>query len=135
MRVVLDANILIAAYAARGLCEAVLEYCINTDDIFLTEEILTDVKDKLIKKIKLPHSDADKIIQFLRYYTTIVEADQVPKSICRDPDDVNILGAAHTANADYSITGDDDLLVLKKFGSTKIVKPRTYWEEQTKSKE
>ena len=135
MSVVLDINILIAAYAARGLCEAVFEYCMNTDDIFLTEEILADVKDKLIRKIKLPHSDTDNVIQFLRTYTTIVEADFVPKSLCRDPDDVNILGAAHAANADYIITGDDDLLVLKKFGATKIVKPRTYWEEQTKRKE
>lgn len=135
MRVVLDANLLIAAYAARGLCEAVLEYCINTDDIFLTEEILTDVKDKLIKKIKLPHSDADRIIQFLRNYTTIVKADNVPASICRDPDDANILGAARAVHADDIITGDDDLLALKKFVATEIVKPRTYWEEQTKSRD
>lgn len=133
MKVVLDANILIAAYAARGLCEAVLEYCLNTDDISLTEEILTDVKEKLIKKIKLPCPDADRIILFLRDYATIVTPDPVPKSVCRDPDDVNILGAALAVKADYIITGDDDLLVLKKFGATKIVKPRAYWEAQTRS--
>ena len=130
MRVVLDANVLIAAYAARGLCEAVLEHCISTAELFLTEEILGDVREKLIRKIKLPRHDTDKIIEFLRLYTTIIKSERVPVSACRDPDDVNILGAAQAANADYLVTGDDDLLVLKKFGATRIVNPRSYWEEQ-----
>ena len=59
MRVVLDANVLIAAYAARGLCEAVVELCLANDEVFVSKRLLEDVRSKLVKKIKLPASRAD----------------------------------------------------------------------------
>jgi putative PIN family toxin of toxin-antitoxin system len=130
MRVVLDANVLIAAHAARGLCEALLEYCLARDDIFLTEEILADVQDKLVRKIKVPPSHAAEIVAFLLAHACIVEAAPVAQTICRDPDDGNILGAAEAAQAQFIITGDDDLLVLQQYRGCRIVRPRSYWEIQ-----
>jgi putative PIN family toxin of toxin-antitoxin system len=134
MRVVIDANVLIAAYAAHGLCEAILELCIANDDIYLTTEILADVRDKLVRKIKIPGHQADEIVEFLKNNSTIIEPTAVPKSICRDPDDRDILGAAKSATADYIITGDNDLLVLGEYEGTRIVKPRSHWEEFSKRK-
>lgn len=127
MRVVIDANVLIAAFASRGLCHALMELCIANDEMIVTEEILKDVQDKLIKKIKIPSIVVSKIAIFLRNYTQIVTPAFVDV-ICRDPDDRNVLGAARQAIADYIITGDDDLLSLKSIDSTRIVSPRQYWE-------
>jgi len=42
--------------------------------------------------------------------------------ICRDPDDDFLLETAVSGNADYLVTGDEDLLALKKFRHTKIVR-------------
>jgi putative PIN family toxin of toxin-antitoxin system len=42
--------------------------------------------------------------------------------ICRDPDDDFLLETAVSGNAGYLVTGDKDLLELKKFRQTKIVK-------------
>jgi uncharacterized protein len=128
MRVVLDANVLIAAYATRGLCEAILEFCLANDDIFLTTAILADVKKKLIRRIKLPSETATRIVTFLKSNAELISPDEVPPGLCRDPDDNDILGAAKAAQADFIITGDDDLLVLGEFAGTKIVRPRQYWE-------
>jgi predicted nucleic acid-binding protein len=47
---------------------------------------------------------------------------------CRDIDDVKILGLSEVAKPDYIITGDKDLLVLKKFHSVPIITPREFWE-------
>jgi len=129
MRVVLDANIIIAAYAARGLCEAVFEYCITTDEIFLTKTIVADVHEKLVKKIKLPRAETNQIREFLQSHATIIEPAPLPHDVCRDPDDADILGAAQAAKADFIITGDDDLLILKSFRTTKILNPRAYWQQ------
>jgi putative PIN family toxin of toxin-antitoxin system len=41
--------------------------------------------------------------------------------ICRDPKDNFLLALAKDGKADYLITGDGDLLVLKEFERTKIV--------------
>ena len=134
MRVVFDANVLIAAFAARGLCEAIFELCLANDDIYLTREILRDVGEKLVKKIKVPPAQALAVLALIEGNATMVDAAEVPPSICRDPDDLNVLGAAETAKAHYIITGDNDLPVLRAHEGTKIVKPREYWEAFSRRK-
>ena len=128
MRVVIDANVLIAAYAARGLCEATVELCIVNDDIILTQEIIADLEEKLIKKIKLPTANATAIATYLKGNARLVEAAHIPRDACRDPDDVSVWGAAISGEAEYIISGDDDLLSLKAYEDIPIVSPRQYWE-------
>lgn len=54
--------------------------------------------------------------------------DPVPLSpdICRDPEDVKILGLAVAGSANYIVTGDKDLLVLKEFQGIPILNPRAF---------
>ena len=47
--------------------------------------------------------------------------------VCRDPEDDHIIALADSARANYIITGDEDLLILKRYGSTQIVTPRQFW--------
>lgn len=42
-------------------------------------------------------------------------------NLCRDPKDNFLLSLAKDGNADFLISGDKDLLVLKKIGKTKIL--------------
>jgi len=46
--------------------------------------------------------------------------------ICRDPKDDFLLGLAEIAKADYLVTGDRDLLILKKHKMTRIVTVREF---------
>ena len=46
--------------------------------------------------------------------------------ICRDKKDNFLLDLAGNGNADYLITGDEDLLVLKEFKGTKILNFREF---------
>lgn len=43
MKVIIDANVAIAAAASRGLCEAVMELCLERHRIVLCKEILDDM--------------------------------------------------------------------------------------------
>ena len=129
MRVVLDANVLIAGYAARGLCEAILELCITQDEVFVTKDLLADVRAKLHRKLKMPASQVDEIIAFLRDYAELVEPAAVADGTCRDPDDHDILGAAAAAKADFIVAGDEDLLVMGRYAGVPIVTPRQCWAE------
>ena len=128
MKVILDANVLIAAFAARGLCEAVPELCIEAHEIILSDGILGDVEAKLVHKIKLPEGIAKGIRGFLADQASLVEPIQLPPSICRDPDDLKVLGLVPACTAEVLITGDQDLLVLKRFESARIMTPREFWE-------
>jgi putative PIN family toxin of toxin-antitoxin system len=130
MKVVLDTNVLIAAFAARGLCEAVLELCLQNHEIIVSEPLLLEVGEKLRSKLRLPEALCGEIIGFLRRHSAVVEPKEVRADACRDPDDLKILGTAEAAGAHYIVTGDQDLLSLATFGDIPILSPREFWERE-----
>jgi len=52
--------------------------------------------------------------------------------ICRDVKDNHILDLAKISKAQYIITGDEDLLTLKTFQTTKILKFNSFIENHYK---
>ncbi|MBI5681816.1 MAG: putative toxin-antitoxin system toxin component, PIN family [Deltaproteobacteria bacterium] len=128
MRVVLDTNVIIAAFAARGLCAEIFEVCLAEDTIIISEHILAEVQEKLTEKINLPDDTVKNIIEYLRDMAELFEPEQVAKSACRDKDDIKIIGTALRGNVDFIITGDNDLLALKQYEEVKIITPRQYWD-------
>jgi len=128
MRVILDTNVLIAAFAARGLCSALLEYCLSRCDIVISEEIFRELSEHFTGKLKLPPVHCDRILAFLRESCTISGVDPVDDLQCRDMNDLHVLGLARRSSAGYIITGDKDLLELKSCGDARIVTPREFWQ-------
>jgi putative PIN family toxin of toxin-antitoxin system len=126
VKVVLDTNVLLAAFAAHGLCEAVLEACLSSHEIILSEHILREARRHLTGKFKMPARHVDEIIALLRESSTIVRPARVPADACRDRTDLAVLGTAQAAEADRLITGDGDLLELKMFHATAILSPRAF---------
>ena len=66
MKVIPDTNVIIAAFATRGLCSAVFELCLDRFDIVLSEEILKETFTHLNRKIKLPLDQCEKIISLFK---------------------------------------------------------------------
>jgi putative PIN family toxin of toxin-antitoxin system len=128
MKVVLDANVIIAAFAARGLCESVMEVCLSEHEIVLSDDLLEEILRNLRQKIKLPINIIDPIAELLREHATISIPVSLASDVCRDPDDIKILGLAVASNANYLVTGDKDLLVLNSFQGIPILNPRSFWD-------
>lgn len=133
MKIVLDANVLIAAFAARGLCEALFELCLEKHEIAASAPILEEVREKLVTKIKLPKATVEELIGFLERQATSVQPAEVPTDACRDPDDLMVLGTATEANASFIVTGDRDLLTLGSYEGVSIGTPRIFWEAQSQA--
>jgi predicted nucleic acid-binding protein len=49
--------------------------------------------------------------------------------VCRDPKDDMLIEAALAGAAKYVVTGDEDLLVLRRFETMRFVTPRTFLTE------
>ena len=126
MRIVLDTNVFIAAYATHGLCQSILELCLDRHDLFVSRGLLAEIRRNLVKKIRLPASVAEEIVRFITSKSALVEPDVHEPGACRDPDDVLILGTATAVRADFIVTGDQDLLVLKKFRGIAIASPTAF---------
>jgi putative PIN family toxin of toxin-antitoxin system len=126
VKVVLDANVLVAAFAVRGLCEAVYQTCLGEHEIVASEYLLGEVRRALRGKLKLRGTHADEIVALLRENAVIVNPAEVETGACRDPQDLPVLGTVIAGNADCLVTGDQDLLALKTFRSIPILSPRAF---------
>lgn len=128
MRVVFDSNVLIAAFATRGLCHALFELCLQAHEPVVGEGILDEVAEKLKAKIKLPAAMVRDIRGFLGEHCLVERPVPVPPGLCRDPEDLAILGVAAASRAAFLVTGDADLLVLDRYHETEIVSPRALYD-------
>ena len=66
--------------------------------------------------------EAEWLVALLSERTPIVEPEQI-EQVCRDPNDNYLLALARTAEADYLVTRDEDLLTLQQHGKTQIIYP------------
>jgi putative PIN family toxin of toxin-antitoxin system len=128
MRVVLDANVLIAAFATHGLCHAVFEICLTDHTFISSQDILDDVEEKLRKKIKVPAKTVEDIRFFLKKNAHLEAPSDIDPSACRDPEDAKVLGLALASRADCLVSGDQDLLILKSFEGIPILSPRDFYQ-------
>lgn len=127
MKIVLDSNIIVAAYAGRGLCNSLFELCLDRHSIIISEFILTEVKRTLHNKLKMPLANVETIIEYLKEFCILSTYNKISDNICRDKNDNDIISLAVGNNVDCLITGDNDLLVLKKYNKIKIISPRDFW--------
>jgi len=127
VKIILDTNVIIAAFATRGLCSALFELCLDRFEVFLSEPLLKETAAHLKDKIRLPDAQCRMIDAYLRGNCSVSEIDSVDPSSCRDPDDLHVLGLAQHASADYIVTGDKDLLALGRYRDVHIVTPREFW--------
>ena len=105
MKIVLDAHVIVSAFAARGLCESLFELCLESHEIVLSEHLLSEIEVNLIKKIKLPVTIIAQITHLLRDQGIFYDPVAVDQRHCRDIDDLKVLGLAVAAQVDCIVTG------------------------------
>jgi len=128
VRVLLDTNVLFAAFVTHGVCAGLYEECLLQAEIVVSNHILTELAEKLVSKGKFTTREAQQVARAVRKDAELVSPAPLVQPICRDPDDDWILATAVAGKADVIVTGDKDLLVLKRFRGIPIVAPRGFLE-------
>lgn len=133
MRVFLDTNVLVAAFATRGLCADVVRVVLTEHELVTGEVVLTEVREVLARRIKLPDATIREIVALLRDQD-VVPKPRVPLDVTvRDPDDRWILASAVEGRADVLVTGDRDLLDIAGAAPLPILDPRGFWNLLSKT--
>ena len=128
MKAVFDTNVLIAAFLTEGLCSGLLirarKHVFN---LVLCDDIIQEFEGILRKKFKLTSTDISEISAIVSEAASEIlhKLGPVP-NICRDPNDDVIIACAIDATADYIVTGDEDLLILKRYKDIVIINPRNF---------
>jgi uncharacterized protein len=128
VKAVFDTNVLIAAFLTKGLCSSLLIRAHKKSfDLVLCEDIIREFESILKKKLKLTSADLSEILAIVSEAASEILHHLRSKSlICRDQIDDMIIACAVDAHADYIITGDEDLLILKKYKDVVIMSPRNF---------
>ena len=129
MRVFFDTNVLISAFAARGLCADLMRVVLAEHELMTGEVNLNELRRVLRERFKAPVAQVDRVEAILRDHTIIEKPAALLSLRVRDPDDAWVLASAVAGDAQLLVTGDQDLLVLASKAPLPIVTPRAAWEQ------
>jgi putative PIN family toxin of toxin-antitoxin system len=127
VRLVLDTNVLIAAVVADGVCRDLVRVRLRSHTLVTSDILLRELREKLRVKFDLTPDELPLLGALAERAETVKPVKLIPPA-CRDTDDDWVLATAVAGHADVIITGDDDLLVLKKHGAIPILTPRAFLE-------
>jgi len=128
VRVCLDTNVLVAAFATRGLCADVFRTVAAEHDLVLGDVILEELRRALKTKLKLPDAGIAAVEAVLATFPVIPKPDAPSDVDIRDPADRWVLATAIAGSADVLVTGDQDLLAVHGKAPLPILDPRAFWE-------
>ena len=134
MRVFLDTNVFVSAFASRGLCADVLRVVLAEHTLVTGEVVLRELGRVLKARIGLPPGIVREIDEFLREYEVAPKPATRAAVPQRDPDDQWVVASAAGGRADVLVTGDRDLLDIVD-APVRIVDPRGFWDLVRKGKE
>jgi putative PIN family toxin of toxin-antitoxin system len=129
MKIFLDTNVLASAAATRGLCADVLRLVFASHQLFISEQVLKELRTVLKFKFGVSQDLIDDFIWLLQQDTVLTEPAHVPSIELQDKDDLSILAAAIAAGAEVLVTGDKELLHLGHIEELEILSPRQFWEK------
>jgi putative PIN family toxin of toxin-antitoxin system len=129
MRVVLDANIIASGVCWRGEAWQCLVNIAHRHAVaYATNDTANEAGDIAMRMIAEmePQHNAVNILNWYLREVHLVEPLPLGKQRSRDPSDDPYLAAALAARADFIVTYDKDLLVLKKPFGIEIIRPSQF---------
>lgn len=136
IRAVVDTNVLVSGLFGikNSPSSQILQAIRNQKVILVTSPVILEEvsgvisRERIIKLTKMAEEERKRFIDELIERSDVTAGKQLSKMVGRDAKDDKFLACAYEAKADYLVTGDEDLLVLKEYVGTKIIKPREFIE-------
>ena len=122
-KIIIDTNIWISFLISKRLHN--LEQLFDNDRIIfifgneLIEEFVEVAARPKFEKY-FSRESVEKVLDIINHIGEIVKVKSKVE-LCRDEKDNFLLALAKDSKADFLITGDEDLLIIKKFHNTKIL--------------
>lgn len=137
MRVAFDTNVVVSAFATRGLCADLLAAVLVSHELVLGETVLAEVARVLHDKLGVPAETVQEADAFLRGQARVVSGGHdrrgstqatAPEGIeGLDAADRSVVAEALAGGAETLVTGDLEMLALTR-PPLRIVSPRGLWD-------
>lgn len=134
IKAVIDTNVWISSLLASGPPRAIVQALARNEFTLITADELVDEFVRVASREKfaalITKENAEVLLLMIEEKAIYTNVSAVP-ALSRDPKDDVYLACAKAANADYLVTGDRDLLVLKEHSGTRIVTPAEFLDVLT----
>ena len=125
-KVTIDTNVIISALIFGGNSKIIVEKLLKREFVAFTSiQLVSELVETLLIKFIFTKEmilklDALIVSNFVVVYPT------KRINVARDIDDNRVLEVAVTSNSKYIITGDKDLLVIKRYKNIDIISPKEF---------
>jgi putative PIN family toxin of toxin-antitoxin system len=126
IRVCLDSNVLVAAFAARGLCSDLLAHVLGEQHLVVPDIVRKESVRVLTQKFKLSAEALESVTAVLDRCEAAPASGEPSPVPVRDPDDELVLADAVAAGVQVLVTGDKDLLEIAEQSPIPILSPRAF---------
>ena len=122
--IVIDTNVWISGLVFGGKPKQVIELFIDGQVMLvISEELLTELRRKIHQRFPAFAAQLPMLEALIRERAQIVQLGSFFTSISRDRDDDKFIETAIIGQADFIVSGDKDLLDLKRYGTIVILRP------------
>lgn len=128
LKIVIDTNVFVSALLGNPTCKEIAELLKQKSFVYLTSFELLDELTKTLQKpkfINLNQDETNKFLRLIRKRAKIIFSDE-SITLCRDLKDNIVLECALAGKANFIVTGDKDLLALKKLKNISIITPKKF---------
>lgn len=128
LRIVIDTNLFVSGIISpKGTSAKLISSWQASEFQFVTCQKAVDELNntlqsrKLVSRYNIQAADREKLIDAIRHLAIFVEGNTIT-GVVDDPKDDIFVACAVEGDAKYIVTGDDDLLRLKRYETIRIIK-------------
>lgn len=125
MKIIIDCNIwisLLIGHQMQVLCQILQDAYF---DIYVCDALLDEIRDVISRdKIRkyVNDTECEDLFRIIHSFCIFADIETQANIKVRDPKDLYLLSFAESINADYIVSGDNDLITLGQYKHTKILK-------------
>lgn len=124
MKVILDTNIWISFLLGKRL--TILREIVEMEEveIYVSDDLLAELREVVFRPKflgKIEFQSVLNLFELINAKCRIIEGYLNVESAIRDIKDLYLLSMAESIPAEYIVTGDNDLLVLRNYKDTRII--------------
>lgn len=130
MKIVVDTNVVISGLFFGGKPGEIIKAIVNSKiKACATTEIIDEYSEIVERMVLKKHGEinVNLLLPLINSFEIIRRKSNI--KISRDPDDDKFIECAIDGKALYIVSGDEDLLEIKKYGKIKIVTVKEFCEK------
>ena len=125
-KVTIDTNVIISALIFGGNSKIIVEKLLKREFVAFTSiQLVSELVETLLIKFNFTREMILKLDALIASNFVVVYPTK-RINVARDIDDNRVLEVAVTSNSKYIITGDKDLLVIKRYKNIDIISPTEF---------